>query len=335
MRKNTFPGKFIVIEGIDGAGKSTQVGMIAGYFSKKGAAVHMTSEPTQLPIGELIRRQLMGEWNSSPESLQLLFAADRADHLEKEILPNLKKGVNVFCDRYFVSSLAYGAVDCPLGWLVEVNKIFLMPDLAIFLDIDAKTGADAATSAKLLELYPKAGKTDRLAILGALGASASAESAGLIAGAAKDGDADIRVGALRAGVRVHPSAKASLPALMDALHDSQVSVRRTAAELIGQLGDKETDKVVPALSTLVALLASNEDRSFVLDALRAARVRDPAALEQALAIPSAEARAWACERIAKLGSKGRPFAEKLKPLLADGNDYVRRAARKALDQIAR
>jgi HEAT repeat protein len=203
------------------------------------------------------------------------------------------------------------------------------------LDAFAKTGADAATSAKLLELYPKAGKEDRLAILGALGSAASPEAAGITKVAAKDPDAEIRSAALRAGVRVHPSAKASLPELIEALHDSQVSVRRTAAELIGQLGDKETDKVVPALGTLVALLASSEDRTFALDALRAAHVRDPAALEQALAIPSVEARAWACERIAKLGSKGRPLAEKLKPLLADGNDYVRRAARKALDQIGK
>ena len=195
----------------------------------------------------------------------------------------------------------------------------------------AKTGADAATATKLLELYPKSAKPDRLAILSALGTAASPESANLIAAASKDGDAEIRAAALRSGVKVHPSAKESLPALQAALHDSQVSVRRTAAELLGQLGDKETDKVVPALSTLVGLLASSEDRVFALDALRAVHVRDPAALEQALAIPSVEARAWACERIAKLGAKGQPFAEKLKPLLLDGNDYVRRAARKALD----
>src|SRR5207245_1982678 len=138
------------------------------------------------------------------------------------------------------------------------------------------TGADAATSAKLLELYPKAGKTERLAILGALGAAASPDAVNVIGAAAKDGDAEIRAAALRAGVKVHPSAKDSLPALAEALHDSHVSVRRTAAELIGQLGDKEPDKVVPALGTLVTMLTSSEDRAFALDALRAAHVRDPA-----------------------------------------------------------
>jgi len=203
------------------------------------------------------------------------------------------------------------------------------------LDALAKTGGDAATAAKLLELYPKSAKPDRLAILSALGAAPSPDSAGLIATAAKDGDAEIRVAALRAGVKVHPSAQDSLPALRDALHDSQVSVRRTAAELIGQFGDKDPDKIVPALGTLVAMLAGSEDRAFALDALRAAHVRDPAAIEQALALPSAEARGWACERAAKLGAKGRPLVEKLKPLLADGNDYVRRAARKAIDQLNR
>ncbi len=202
------------------------------------------------------------------------------------------------------------------------------------LDALAKTGTDAATATKLLELYPKAAKPDRLSILSALGASAAPDSAGLIAVASKDGDAEIRAAALRAGVKVHPSVQDSLPALMEALHDSQIAVRRTAAELVGQLGDKEPDKVVPALGSIVAMLTNSEDRVFALEALRAAHVRDPAALEQALALPSVEARAWACERIAKLGSKGRPLAEKLKPLLSDGNDYVRRAARKALDAIA-
>ncbi len=202
----------------------------------------------------------------------------------------------------------------------------------------AGSGASAGVAAKLLQLYPKSAKEDRLAILralGAAGASGGRESALLVAGAVKDGDAEIRAAALRAGVKLHASVKEVIPMLVEALRDSQVSVRRAAAELIGQIGDKETDKVVPALGPLVAMLASSEDRAFALDALRSSHVRDSAAIEQALALPVAEARAWACERAAKLGSKGRPLVEKLKPLLADGNDYVRRAARKAIDQLDR
>ena len=202
----------------------------------------------------------------------------------------------------------------------------------------AKTGAEMATAAKLIDLYPKSAKPDRLSILAALGASGAsvaAESAKLIAAAMKDGDAEIRTAALRANVKVHPSGKDSLPGLIEALRDPQISVRRTAAELIGQIGDKETDKVVPALGPLVAMLANGEDRIFALEALRSSHVRDAAAIEQALALPVAEARAWACERAAKLGSRGRPLIGKLKPLLADENDYVRRAAKKAIDQINR
>ena len=202
----------------------------------------------------------------------------------------------------------------------------------------AKTGADATAAAKLIDLYPKSPKPDRLSILNALGASgtiAAAESVKLIVSAVQDTDAEIRAAALVANVKVHASVKESLPALIEALRDPQISVRRTAAELIGQIGDRETDKVVPALSPLVAMLASSEDRTFALEALRSSHVRDIPAIEQALALKSAEARAWACERAAKLGSKGRPLIEKLKPLQADGNDYVRRAATKAIDQINR
>lgn len=199
----------------------------------------------------------------------------------------------------------------------------------------ARTGAETATAAKLIDLYPKSAKPDRLSILAALGASVAAESANLIAAAMKDSDAEIRAAALHVNVKVHPSVRDSLPGLIEALRDPQISVRRTAAELIGQIGDKETEKVVPALGPLVAMLANGEDRIFALEALRSSHVRDAATIEQALALPVVEARAWACERAAKLGSRGRPLIEKLKPLLADGNDYVRRAAKKAIDQINR
>jgi len=198
--------------------------------------------------------------------------------------------------------------------------------------LGAQSGVAAA---KLVALYPNVGKPERLGILKALGSSESAASVEVITSALKDPDEEIRSAALRAEVKARTSSADALPNLVTALRDSQIPVRRTAAELLGQMGDKEPEKVVPALGALVALLASSEDRAFALEALRAAHVRDPAAIEQALALPSAEARAWACERIARLGSKGRPFAEKLKPLLSDGNDYVRRAARKALEQVQR
>ena len=204
------------------------------------------------------------------------------------------------------------------------------------IDALSKLGKQSAAAApKLIALYPKAQKSERLAILAALGGSTSPESIAVIHGALKDADPVFRAAALRAFGNAQPAVKELLPPLLEALRDGDVSVRRAAAELIGQIGDKETDKIVPALSPLVGMLTSTEDRTFALEALRSCHVRDIPAIEQALALKSADARAWACERAAKLGSKGRPLVEKLKPLLADGNDYVRRAAKKAMDQIGR
>ena len=129
---------------------------MASRFFKNGAAVCLTGEPSQFMLGGLIRARLLGEWRSSPECLQLLFAADRAEHLEKEILLRLGEGINVVSDRYFLSSVAYGAVDCDFDWLAHMNSPFLAPDLTIFLDIDAKTGADRiAANGRSIELFEK------------------------------------------------------------------------------------------------------------------------------------------------------------------------------------
>ena len=202
------------------------------------------------------------------------------------------------------------------------------------LEALGKIGADSdVATAKLVTLYPKVGKAEKLAILSGFGASAS--SLAVVTSALKDPDAEIRSAALRADVKVRHSAAEALPDLVSALGDSQIAVRRTAAELLGTIGDKEPEKVVPALGPLIGLLTSDEDRQFVLEALRAAHVRDQEAIATALALPVVEARAWACERAGKLGPKGRPLAEKLRPLLADKNDYIRRAARKAIEQVER
>lgn len=138
-------GKLIVVEGLDGSGKTTQAERIFHYLSEpqnklifgyKG--VHLTREPTSNLIGGLIRSQLSGDWRSSQECLQLLFAADRAFHLEKEVIPLLEKGIVVVSDRYFFSSLAYGALDLDDGWLREINRNFPLPFITFFLDVPPK-----------------------------------------------------------------------------------------------------------------------------------------------------------------------------------------------------
>lgn len=146
MKKNSYPGKFIVFEGLDGSGQSTQAGKLVDFLNESGqklkyghTGAHLTKEPTSYLIGGLLRSQLSGDWKSSQECLQLLFSADRAHHLEKEIIPLLERGVTVVCDRYFFSTMAYGALDIKdRKWLVGLNKNFLYPDMTFLLKTSPK-----------------------------------------------------------------------------------------------------------------------------------------------------------------------------------------------------
>lgn len=143
MQSNIYPGKFIVFEGLDGSGQSTQVELLAKFLSSqaqkkllKHKGIHVTKEPTPGLIGGLIRAQLTNVWKSSPEALQLLFAADRLYHLEKEIVPLLKKGITVISDRYFFSTIAFGNADIQdRQWLLSINDKALIPDLVLLLKV--------------------------------------------------------------------------------------------------------------------------------------------------------------------------------------------------------
>ncbi|VVB61684.1 putative thymidylate kinase [uncultured archaeon] len=135
-------GKFIVIEGLDGSGASTQVAMLSEYLASKGYKVLVTKEPTNNLVGGLIRGQLTHEWKSNPECLQLLFAADRSHHLEKEIIPALEKGFIVISDRYMYSSLAFGSIDCDIEWLKSINSKFLKPDVSVILNVPPEVSVE-------------------------------------------------------------------------------------------------------------------------------------------------------------------------------------------------
>ncbi len=146
MLKNPYPGKFIVFDGLDGSGMSTQAQKLVEFLNKKEqklkfghTGAYLTKEPTSSLIGGLIKSQLTHEWKSSPECLQLLFSADRAHHLEKEVIPLLEKGVIVISDRYFFSTLAYGLLEIKdFNWLLNLQKRFLMPDITFFLKVSPK-----------------------------------------------------------------------------------------------------------------------------------------------------------------------------------------------------
>lgn len=139
MIKNPYSGKFIIFEGLDGSGTTTQTNLLFKYFKKQGKKVYLTGEPTRSLIGGLIEGQIAGDWKSTPECLQLLFTADRAHHLEKEIIPLLKKGITVICTRYIFSTLAYGSLDIKdEKWLMEINKKFILPDITFLLKVSPK-----------------------------------------------------------------------------------------------------------------------------------------------------------------------------------------------------
>jgi dTMP kinase len=147
-------GKFIVFEGLDGSGSSTQTALLADYLRLSGKRVVVTKEPTNNIIGGLIRGQLSSDWKSSPDCLQLLFAADRMHHLEKEVLPALEKGNIVICDRYVLSSLAFGGLDCNLHWLKKLNEKFLVPHLTILLKVSPAACIARVKAARFsLELF--------------------------------------------------------------------------------------------------------------------------------------------------------------------------------------
>jgi dTMP kinase len=137
MEKNPYPGKFIVIEGLDGSGQSTQAGLLRDFLLKKGYQVVLTKEPTlDSEAGKKIRQILDKKNRVKPSQLQILFAQDRKEHLKNVIIPALKKNKIVISDRYFFSSLAYGKAEgLDLDWLIKLNDEFLLPDLIFILKV--------------------------------------------------------------------------------------------------------------------------------------------------------------------------------------------------------
>jgi dTMP kinase len=148
MNPPAWKGRFVVLEGIDGSGTTTQAALAARSLRSDGLTVWETREPSDGPIGTLIRQALKGRLGLpaftgglTERTLALMFAADRLDHLEAEILPALRRGEVVICDRYLLSSLAYQGATCPIGWVEEINAGAITPDLTLFLDVQPETAA--------------------------------------------------------------------------------------------------------------------------------------------------------------------------------------------------
>jgi dTMP kinase len=137
-------GRFVVLEGLDGAGTTTQAQRLAAWMRDQGRRVHVTAEPSAGPVGALARlvlsRRVGGAAGADegfdPAALALLFAADRLDHVAAEIAPRLADGVDVVSDRFTLSSLAYQSLTTgDAAWVEAVNARALAPDVTLFLRV--------------------------------------------------------------------------------------------------------------------------------------------------------------------------------------------------------
>lgn len=145
-------GRFITFEGGEGAGKSTQSRLLAEALRERGIAVDLTREPGGTPGAEAIRKLILDAadngWGAKAEAL--LFAAARADHVEKRIRPALWDGTWVICDRFLDSSRAYqgvagGMADVQLLDLHRIGSGGLLPDLTILITVPAQTADERLT----------------------------------------------------------------------------------------------------------------------------------------------------------------------------------------------
>ncbi len=160
--------RFIVIEGVDGAGKTTQIKKLAQTLLSRGDKVYMTSEPTckaphaPTAVGDIIGKVLLGEIPMPASGMAALFLADRVLHNTDPsigIKAALGRGEWVICDRYYYSSFAYQGKDTDLDWVIRQNldcPDILAPDLCIFLDLEpevAKRRRD--TRAAAVEIFER------------------------------------------------------------------------------------------------------------------------------------------------------------------------------------
>jgi len=156
MTKNLF----IAFEGIDGSGKSTQVKLLTNSLKEAGHNVYSTFEPTDSPIGSVIRSIFNHRIEADHRVIAGLFVADRLDHLLNKtngILKKLQEGYTVITDRYYFSSYAYHGTHMSLDWVIEANSLsadLLRPDLNIYIDISPVISMERIMNGRSsIELY--------------------------------------------------------------------------------------------------------------------------------------------------------------------------------------
>ena len=161
---------FIVFEGLDGAGTTTQAHRLVSTLEIEGVRAHFTCEPSTGPVGTQLRQALSGRLRLpsgdrlTAETLALLFAADRCDHVAAEIDPLRASGVTIVCDRYAISSLAYQGQELDPAFVLAINARSPVPDLTLFLRVSPRTALQRRHGRHLAdELYEKLATQERVA----------------------------------------------------------------------------------------------------------------------------------------------------------------------------
>ena len=155
---------FIVFEGIDGAGTSTQIKKICERNPQK---FFQTAEPTSLETGKFLRRMLGGEFSVDEKTNSFLFAADRAEHLygKNGIIEQINNGKTVISDRYLFSSLAYQSISCGEELPKLLNSTFPLPEILFFFEIDPEISLKRVDSRnEKKEIYEKIETQKKIAL---------------------------------------------------------------------------------------------------------------------------------------------------------------------------
>ena len=148
-----------MIEGLDGAGTTTQAQRLVRHLRGRGKTAHATREPSDGPVGLLIREMLRGGHaipgaQLSQNTFGLLFAADRMDHLQREVEPQIAAGAIVVSDRWYHSSLAYQGTGADRDWIAQLNARARKPDLTVFLKVRPEVAAARRVAAgRVAELF--------------------------------------------------------------------------------------------------------------------------------------------------------------------------------------
>lgn len=159
---------FIVIEGVDGSGKTTQIELLKKRFKEQQLKIMDTHEPSDGPVGMLIRNVMKERIQTDPSTVAALFVADRLDHINNPVngmKKRMEEGYNIICSRYYFSNYAFQSEYVPIDWLVSCNSLckeYLQPDLVFYLSVDPETCSKRIAAGRVdIEIYETLEKITR------------------------------------------------------------------------------------------------------------------------------------------------------------------------------